>query len=334
MSKNKKNHHVSRKTEENCIERKDPIWEKDTSAPSSLLCDSKTECKCSDGCKCGSECKCSDGCKCGSGSSGATIAQCFTLLLGALMISTAILFVGMEMSRPKIAQHSNGNIDLQITDYMRRNVDVVTQIMDSHQEKLIAEKEAEMERQRIEAEMKLAEKAKEYESGIINDPTNYSLGNRKGKYVIIEFFDYNCGWCKKTNKAIWNEIEAKKAPNIRWIPIDAPIFGEPSAIISRYVLAAGKQGKYVEMHHAVSSSEKRVDQEALIAFAKEIGLDIEQLKKDAESEEIKSKLEDNIKMAQEIGIRGVPFMIVNGKPQGGALLGESLENAIKESNEM
>jgi glutaredoxin len=151
---------------------------------------------------------------------------------------------------------------------------------------------------------------------------------------IDEFFDYQCGWCKKTNKAIWDEIKDNKAPNIRWIPIDAPIFGEGSALISRYVLAAGKQGKYSEMHHEVAEATGNLDQEALVKLGEKVGLNIDQLKKDAESDEIKAKLEANIAMAREIGVQGVPFMIVNGKPRGGALLGDALAKAVKESNEM
>ena len=87
---------------------------------------------------------------------------------------------------------------------------------------------------------------------IVNDKTNYSLGNPKGKYVIIEFFDHQCGWCKRTNKEM-REAIAKGAKNIRWIPIDTPIFGEASETIARYVLAAGEQGKYAQMHEAVGN---------------------------------------------------------------------------------
>ena len=91
---------------------------------------------------------------------------------------------------------------------------------------------------------------------IINDKTNYSLGNPNGKYVIIEFFDHNCGWCKRTNAAMREALAKPEAKNIRWIPIDTPIFGASSEIIARYVLAAGEQGKYAEMHEAVSSAKE------------------------------------------------------------------------------
>ena len=66
------------------------------------------------------------------------------------------------------------------------------------------------------------------------DKTNYSLGNPKGKFVIIEFFDHQCGWCKKTNVEMSKAVASAEGKNIRWIPIDTPIFGEASETIARF----------------------------------------------------------------------------------------------------
>ncbi len=168
---------------------------------------------------------------------------------------------------------------------------------------------------------------------IIADKSNYSLGNPKGKYVIIEFFDHQCGWCKKTNAALTEALKKPEAKNIRWIPIDTPIFGEKSQEIARYVLAAGKQGKYKEMHEEVANA-KTFDEAAFVAMGKKLGLNTKKLVADANSEELKAKLEANRKYTQELKIGGVPMLIVNGKINPGALLGERLEAAIKESQEV
>lgn len=95
---------------------------------------------------------------------------------------------------------------------------------------------------------------------IAADPTNYSLGNPNGKFVIIEFFDYNCGWCQRTNAAMKEALARPEAKNIRWIPIDTPIFGASSETIARYVLAAGKQGKYKQMHDAVATGNPKLSE--------------------------------------------------------------------------
>ena len=167
---------------------------------------------------------------------------------------------------------------------------------------------------------------------IIADETNYSLGNPDGKYVIIEFFDYNCGWCKRTNAALKEALAKKEAKNIRWIPIDTPIFGEGSETIARYVLAAGKQGKYAAMHDAVGDYKGgKVDEAALTEMAKKIGLDTDKLKKDANSQEIKDKLVANREFTRSLNIGGVPMLIVNGNIHPGALFGEDLDAVVAES---
>ncbi len=168
---------------------------------------------------------------------------------------------------------------------------------------------------------------------IVTDKSNYSLGNPEGKFVIIEFFDYQCGWCKRTNAALEEALAKPEAKNIRWIPIDTPIFGEKSQMIARFVLAAGKQGKYKEMHEEVGVA-KALNEEAFVAIGKKLGLDTDKLIADANSDEIKAKLETNKKYSKELNINGVPMLIVNGKLNPGALLGERLDAAIKESQEV
>jgi protein-disulfide isomerase len=166
-------------------------------------------------------------------------------------------------------------------------------------------------------------------SSVITDTTNYSLGNPKGKYVIIEFFDHQCGWCKRTNKEMREAI--KRAKNIRWIPIDTPIFGEASETIARYVLAAGEQGKYAQMHEAVGNAQGRLDEAALVKLGEDLKLNTKKLTADANGDKIRGKLAANKAYAKKLNINGVPMLIVDGKINPGALLGENLEKAVQAS---
>ena len=84
------------------------------------------------------------------------------------------------------------------------------------------------------------------------------------------------------------------------------------------------------MHEAVSSATK-TDKDSLVEIGKKLGLDTNKLTADAESDELKAKMEANQKYARALNISGVPMLIVNGKINPGALLGERLEAAIKES---
>ena len=259
-------------------------------------------------CACGSDCKC--GCGCGVAKTA--------ILAGtglALVMSGVALYLGMKANCPE-------TFNARVAEYINSNAEVVVEAAD----KYIQQKEA--ERRRPTPKVAPAELIAE----IVNDKSNYSLGNPKGKFVIIEFFDHQCGWCKKTNTEMRQAVKSAEGKNIRWIPVDTPIFGEASETIARFVLAAGKQGKYEQMHEAVGNAKGRLDETALIKLGEDLGLNTKKLKADADSAEIRGKLTANKEYAKKLNINGVPMLIVDGKINPGALLGENLEKAVQASN--
>lgn len=259
----------------------------------------KVEHKTEKACTCGCDC----GCNCG------TMKR---VVLGVSV--AALLLSGWAVFGPACPK--------KFENYIKANPEV---IIDS-----VNEFYRQKEEERANLEVQQVAPA-EIVNEIVNDKSNYSLGNPKGKFVIIEFFDHQCGWCKKTNAEMHKVIASAEGKNIRWIPIDSPIFGEASQTIARYVLAAGKQGKYAQMHIAVGEAQDKLDEAALIALGKKLGLNTDKLKKDANSKEIRGKLEANQKYAKKLNINGVPMLIVDGKINPGALFGEKLQEAVKAS---
>ncbi|MBR4931826.1 MAG: DsbA family protein [Alphaproteobacteria bacterium] len=168
---------------------------------------------------------------------------------------------------------------------------------------------------------------------ILERKTVYSLGNPNGSYIIVKFFDYNCGWCKRTSQAFQKAFKEGTIPNVRLVLIDTPIFGESSAIISRFVMASKKQGKLTQMHEEVINASGKLDKSKLLQIAKKLGMDIHQLESDANSMEIRNQLTENKKLSEELKIIGVPYLIVNGKSNPGALIGEKFEQMVIESNQ-
>ena len=166
---------------------------------------------------------------------------------------------------------------------------------------------------------------------IMEDKTNTVLGNPKGTFVMIEFFDYNCGFCKRMNK-LWPDT-MKKSDNIRLILVDTPIFGERSEIISRYAYAANKQGKFAEYHHEIVAGAK-TDEAGLIEIGKKLGLNTDKLTADANSDEIKNKIAKNKEYTRKLGMGGVPGFIIDGKIQSGAFSQEVLDAHIAKANSM
>lgn len=274
-----------------------------------------------------SACKCGDGCTCRPrGCASKLIIKSGVTIFSALMISGAILATADIQRLLKNTPAPRQTTDAEMRMFIKNNPKLIAETMEAYYKAQQAKKQAEPRKPQL-ADKKLVDE-------ILADKTNYSLGNPDGKFVIIEFFDYQCGWCKRTNEGISKVLADNKAPNIRWILIDNPIFGEKSETISRYVLAAGKQGKFAEMHHAVSALKGKIDEEALIAAAKAAKINTKKLKADAASDEIKKKLESNKKYADTLKISGVPFLIVDGQINPGALFGERLDEVVKKSNQV
>ena len=258
-------------------------------------------------------CECEKGaCSCGCNCQGTKVA---------ILAGTALAIVLSVVACIKSCTCDMAGSDAAIEAYIKANPKVILDSVEAYHQ--------EQEKNRPAPPPQVA--PAELIAKIVADKTNYSLGNPKGKFVIIEFFDHQCGWCKRTNDAMRAALAKPEAKNIRWIPIDTPIFGEASETIARYVLAAGKQGKYAAMHKAVGESKERLDEEKLIALGEKIGLDGKKLKADANGDAIKNKLIANREFTRALNINGVPMLIVNGKINPGALFGEALDAVVAES---
>lgn len=156
-------------------------------------------------------------------------------------------------------------------------------------------------------------------------------GNPNGDVTIVEFTDYNCGYCRRSMVDVLKLIESDK--NVRVVLKEAPIFGrEPSEEAARVALATRKQNKYMEFHVAMFTAPGPADKAKALRVAKELGLDMEQLEKDIESDEVKAALDENIELTKELGIEGTPFFLVGDRvlPGGPDNLQDVLKDMVAE----
>lgn len=158
-----------------------------------------------------------------------------------------------------------------------------------------------------------------------------SVGNPKGDVTIVEFFDYNCGYCKRALPDIQKLIEEDK--NLRVVFKEMPILGPTSRTTSLWALAANKQHKYWEFHIAAMEHQGPKDDAALEKIAKDVGLDIAQLKKDIESDAVKDELNKDMEIAGQIGVQGTPAFIIGMKFVPGYIGLDGLKDAVKEARE-
>lgn len=268
-------------------------------------------------CACGSECKCGPDCTCGQSACRLAFVM-FVLAVVAAVFSAAAWW---NTRNATVKAAPAGTAECDCGDFIKKNPQLILDSVNAY-----------FEEQQREEEAKNAvpeSDVKDIVASITKDKTNHVAGNPNGSFVMIEFFDYNCGYCKRMNKAMGEAI--KKSNNIRWILIDAPIFGEDSERIARYAHAASKQGKF-EQFHAALADVSNPNATALEEIGKKLGLDIERLRKDADSKEAKDKIVKNREYITRLKLSGVPMFIIDGEVQKGAFGDDKMKAYIEKAN--
>lgn len=164
-------------------------------------------------------------------------------------------------------------------------------------------------------------------AAIFQAPTDFVAGNPKGDITVVEFFDYNCGWCKKALDEISKLTKAD--PKIRVVLKEMPIFGENSTIAAKAAMASNAQGKYWEFHSALMK-ERQVTKDNVFKIAEKVGLNVEKLKKDMENPAFEAAIKETQELAQQLGIEGTPGFIVDSKVNVGFVPADGLKDMIAE----
>lgn len=167
---------------------------------------------------------------------------------------------------------------------------------------------------------------------IFKDPRDYSIGPRDAKVQLVEFFDYNCGFCKRSTEWI-QETMAKHPDDVRIVFKELPVLTGregTSYMASRAALAAARQGKYRKMHFAMMD-ERGLTKARVLQLAKNNGLDADQLERDMKDPAIDRQIEDNLALGNKIpALSGTPFFVVNDKFVSGADMAE-LQDLLDEA---
>ena len=151
---------------------------------------------------------------------------------------------------------------------------------------------------------------------IYNDPEALVAGNPQGDITIVEFFDYNCPYCRGVASVLDELIQTD--PNIRLVYKEFPILGPNSTFAARAALAARNQGKYLDFHSAMMMGRRVADESTVLEFARIVGLDIDLLKTDMEDPAIGAILQRNLSLAEALQIRATPTFVIADEIYSGA----------------
>ncbi|HEY8335072.1 MAG TPA: DsbA family protein [Tardiphaga sp.] len=165
---------------------------------------------------------------------------------------------------------------------------------------------------------------------IFNSPRGVTIGNKDGDVTFVEFFDYNCGYCKR---AMTDMIDIMKAdPKLKVVLKEFPVLGPGSVEAAQVAVAVRMQDptgkKYLDFHQKLLGGRGQADKARAMAAAKEAGLDITRLEKDIASPEVRATIEENFKLAEAMGMNGTPSYVIGKQVVIGAVGAEALKEKI------
>ena len=206
-----------------------------------------------------------------------------------------------------------------IKDYLVKNPEVMIEVQTALDEKLEKLQSAKLK-------TFMAENGK----SIYRSPNSSLAGDPDGDITVVEFFDFNCGYCKRGLPEVQKLIQDDK--KVRVVFKELPILSKGSEEAAKVALAAKRQGKYWEFHQAMLSSKGQANEASALKVAESLGLDMGKIKTDMASDEVKNELGDMKALASKLGVNGTPHFLVGDKSIPGAPedLHDQLEKLVTE----
>jgi protein-disulfide isomerase len=161
---------------------------------------------------------------------------------------------------------------------------------------------------------------------VFQDPDSPVGGNPNGDVTLVEFFDYNCPYCRAMAPLMSKAAEAD--PKLRIVYKEFPILGAGSVFAAKAALAANKQGKYEAFHRALYEVHGAVDEGKVLEVAKGVGLDVDRMKVDMQDKAVEVVLEKNVKVVQALHITGTPGFVAGEQVTTGAIDLDALQAFI------
>ncbi len=165
-----------------------------------------------------------------------------------------------------------------------------------------------------------------HRAALERDPADPVAGNPNGDVTVVVFVDPRCGYCKQLHPSLQELL--KRDPKLRLVVKDIPILGPGSVVAARALLAAHAQGKHQALLDAVMALRGEPTEAVLKAEAEKIGLDWARLRRDMDSPAVGERLGANVALAQALGVRGTPAIVIGNALIPGAIGLEELQAAV------
>ena len=237
-----------------------------------------------------------------------------------LPITTLLFATGATVATGAIAADAPDKqaLDQAIRSYLLEHPEVIIESLEKFEQK-----------QRAARDQASADALASRKDELYNHPMTPVTGNPKGDVTIVEFFDYQCGYCKRAMQTVL-EVQ-KEDPSVRIVWKELPILGPASEFAARAAMAAKRQDKYLDFHVAVMGNRGPLTPDTVFQLAKKAGINVDRLKRDMADPAIEKYLQDTLQLAQQLGINGTPGFVIGGKLVPGAIEKDQLKELIAEA---
>jgi protein-disulfide isomerase len=223
-----------------------------------------------------------------------------------------------------------------VSDLQRSEIErIIRDYLLAHPE-ILQEASNELEKRQAQADAaKHREAIKQYSQALFHSPRQVTLGNSQGEVTLVEFFDYNCGYCKRALDDMLGLM--RNDPQLRIVLKEFPVLGPGSLEAAQVAIAVRMQDpsgkKYLQFHQKLLGGRGPADRAHALAAAKEAGLDVKRIERDMASEEVKATLEENKQLAQALAIGGTPSYVIGTDVVVGAVGLAALADKVRMSRE-
>ncbi|QQM32947.1 thioredoxin domain-containing protein (plasmid) [Martelella lutilitoris] len=176
-----------------------------------------------------------------------------------------------------------------------------------------------------------ADVLKNQRQSLEHDPNAPVLGNPDGDVTVVEFFDYNCPYCRRAMSEVQGLLDADQ--DVRLVYREWPILSEGSVFAAKAALAAREQDKYEEFHWALMGMEERAEEASVMRLAEEIGLDVKRLRTDMDEPEVQEHIDESMRLSQALGFNGTPSFVIGDDLVPGFVEQDQLEALVDKTRE-
>lgn len=242
-----------------------------------------------------------------------------TSAFGAAVLVTGITASYAEEAKPL----DKAAIEKIVRDYLLENPELMLEVQDALETK-----------QSAVAQVSQAKIIAENHDAIFNNPNDSVYGNPKGDVTIVEFYDYNCGYCKRAMPDM--QALMKADPELRFVLKEFPILG-PDSMRTHLVAQAFKKlmpEKYMELHEVLLSAPKSSTEDSAIKAAVALGANETKLRAAMKSDEVISSFQSAYTIGQALNISGTPSYIIGNQLVPGAVGAQTLTEKIAEQRKL